>query len=187
MKNKLFAKLCCVGLVLANALPLSVGLVFAQDKIVKAKEITFCTEDGIKIYGDVYESAGGKKAPLILLFHQGDGNAKGEYGGYIARRLIEKGFNVIAIDQRIGGGLFNGTNRTVGDLKGKEFGYCDAYPDLKAALQFAKKSGFNGKRIAWGSSYSATLALRLAGEFPNDVDGVLAFSPAGGEEMAPVL
>lgn len=155
----------------------------AQSKTVKAKEVSFEAEDGIKIYADVYESGQGKKAPLILLFHQGGGDARGEYGSYIAPRLVEKGFNVMAVDQRTGGDWFKGINRTMAAIKGKEFGFCDAYPDLKAALQYAKKSGFRGKRFAWGSSYSATLILRLAGEFSKDLAGVLSFSPAGGEPM----
>jgi hypothetical protein len=118
-----------------------------------------------------------------LLFHQGDANGRGEYGGYIAPRLVKKGFNVISVDQRQGGDLFGQTNRTVAGLKDKEYHYCEAYPDLKATLQYAKERGFNGKRFAWGSSYSATLVLRLASEYSKDLSGVLAFSPAGGEPM----
>ena len=149
----------------------------------RSKEVTFKTEDNVQIYADIYESPQGKEAPLILLFHQGMGDARGEYGSYIVPRLVEKGFNVIAVDQRTGGDWFKGTNRTVAGLRGKEYHFCDAYPDVKAALEYAKKSGFKGKRFAWGSSYSATLVLRLAGEYPKDLTGVLAFSPAGGEPM----
>lgn len=175
-----------------SAIPLALyvtALLFAassalpQSKASNVKEVSFVTEDGVKIYADVYESAKGKKASLILLFHQGGGDARGEYGSYIAPRLVKAGYNVIAVDQRTGGDWFKGTNRTVAGLNGKEFGFCDAYPDLKAALQFARKNRFKGKRFAWGSSYSATLALRLASEFPKDLAGVLAFSPAGGPPM----
>ena len=152
-------------------------------RFAESEEVTFKTQDNIQIYADIFESKLGKTAPLILLFHQGGADARGEYGSYIAPRLVEKGFNVITVDQRQGGDRFKGTNRTVAGLKAKEYHYCEAYPDLKATLEYVKQRGFNGKRFAWGSSYSATLVLRLASEYPKDLNGVLAFSPAGGQPM----
>jgi pimeloyl-ACP methyl ester carboxylesterase len=186
MEKESFRKMkkICLFLLIFSFLRPAAGLTPSRLKIVSpAREVNFQTEDGIKVYADIYESAKGKKGPLILLFHQGGGDARGEYGPYIAPRLVESGFNVMAVDQRLGGNYFQGTNRTVAGVKGKEYRFCDAYPDLKAALRYAVKNGFTGKRLVWGSSYSATLALRLAGEFPKDVAGVLAFSPAGGEPM----
>jgi alpha-beta hydrolase superfamily lysophospholipase len=155
----------------------------AQSEGRGSTEVTFAAADGVKLYADVYRSAKGKKAPLILLFHQGGAEGRGEYGSYIAPRLVQNGFNVIAVDQRKGGELFKKPNRTVGALGGKEFEFCAAYPDLEATLRYARKEGFNGDRFAWGSSYSATLALRLASEYPKELTGVLAFSPAQGEPM----
>jgi hypothetical protein len=38
--------------------------------------------------------------------------------------------------------------------------------------------------FAIGSSYSAALVFRLAGEYDKDLAGVIAFSPAGGEPMS---
>jgi dienelactone hydrolase len=158
--------------------------VFGQSKTVKPTEVTFKTEDRIKIYGEIYKSPKGKNAPLILLFHQGSGDSRGEYGSYIAPRLAKRGYNVLAIDQRSGGDRFGSPNRTAAALNGRKFSFCDAYNDLKAALMYVKRDGYSGKRIAWGSSYSASLVFRLASEYPNDLAGILAFSPAGGEPMA---
>jgi alpha-beta hydrolase superfamily lysophospholipase len=146
------------------------------------KEITLTTEDGIRIWADVYSAPEGKKAPLIMLFHQGGGDARGEYGP-IVPRLLQQGFNIIAIDLRKGGTRFESANRTVENLKGQEFSFCDAYKDLEATLRYVKKEGFTGKRLAWGSSYSASLAIRLGSDYSNDLAGVLAFSPAGSGPM----
>jgi len=135
------------------------------------------------IYGDVYTLPGTpKSAPLILLFHQGGADARGEYVPLVAR-LLDQGYNLLAIDQRTGGDIFGGANRTLGDNQDNDYSYCDAYPDLEAALQFALDSGYTGAIAAWGSSYSAALVFRLASEHPGEIDTVLAFSPASGEPM----
>jgi pimeloyl-ACP methyl ester carboxylesterase len=63
-------------------------------------EISFYTPDSIKIFGDLYELD--KEGSTILLFHQGGFNARGEYASIIPK-LIERKFNVLAIDQRMGG------------------------------------------------------------------------------------
>lgn len=140
------------------------------------------TADGLTIYGDIYEPEYIKRPPLILAFHQGGGDARGEYAPIIPR-LLDEGYAVMTIDQRQGGDVFEGTNRTVEGLPdGEEYGFCDAYPDLEAALAYASTQGF-GRIIVWGSSYSAALAIRLAADHPEDVDRVVALSPASGEPM----
>ncbi|MCP4203942.1 MAG: alpha/beta fold hydrolase [bacterium] len=148
-----------------------------------ADEVTWTAADGMTLYGNVYSVEAGKAAPLVLLFHQAGGDARGEYANIIPR-LLEAGYNVFAIDQRSGGSRFDGVNRTVAALDGRDYGYCDTYPDLEAALDQAKKLGFTGPRVAWGSSYSAALVLRLGAEHAQDLAGVLAFSPASGGPMA---
>ncbi|MDA0684004.1 MAG: alpha/beta hydrolase [Bacteroidetes bacterium] len=147
------------------------------------RSIELETEDGITIYGDLYEPENAEHPPLILAFHQGGGDGRGEYGPIIPR-LLRAGYAVLSIDQRRGGNVFQGTNRTVAGLPdGIEYSYCDAYPDLKATLDYARTLGF-GRIIAWGSSYSAALVIKLAAEFPSDIERVLAFSPASGDPMA---
>lgn len=144
------------------------------------KEISFITKDSLEIFGDLYEV--NKAAPIILLFHQGGANARGEYHSIIPV-LKGEGFNVLTIDQRRGGQRFGNYNRTVAKIARNTYGYCDAYPDLKAALGFVTTTNFTGKKIVWGSSYSATLGIKLASENLDDIDGVLAFSPASGDPM----
>lgn len=149
-----------------------------------SEEVTFRASDGVRLYADVHTAAGGPTAPLVLLFHQAGGDARGEYRA-IVPRLLEAGYNVLAVDLRSGGTRFDGVNRTVEGLGGREYGYCDAYPDLEAALDQADKLGFSGPRVAWGSSYSAALALRLGADHGDGLAAVLAFSPASGGPMAP--
>lgn len=151
-------------------------------------EVDFETSDGVLIYGDLYLAPDRQKdAPLILLFHQGGGDARGEYGPLVDRLLAE-GYHALAIDQRRGGDRFGMFNRTSERFAAQrhsydDVSYCDAYPDLQAALRFADSDGFTGPRVAWGSSYSAALAIRLAAENADDIDAVLAFSPAAGDAM----
>lgn len=143
-------------------------------------EVSFYTKDSLKIYGDLFEIS--KTAPTILLFHQGGANSRGEYQTIIPI-LKEEGFNVLTIDQRRGGQRFGNYNRTVADITRNTYSYCDAYPDLEAALEFVTTSNFTGKKIVWGSSYSATLGIKLASENSDIINGVLAFSPASGDPM----
>lgn len=160
-------------------------LVSASLSWAQPKEVTFDTQDGVRIFGDWYSAGQDKAAPVIALFHQGGGDARGEYA-QIAPRLVENGFHVLAVDQRNGGRVFESTNRTIANLGSdyEEPGYCEAYPDLEATLKFIKAAGYSGKLIVWGSSYSAALVFRLVAEYPDQVSALLAFSPASGPPLA---
>ena len=148
----------------------------------EVNQFTFETSDGVMIHGDLYPTGAGPSAPTILLFHQGGGDARGEYGA-IAPRLNKAGYNAIAIDQRRGGERLGSTNRTLSGLSDADYGYCDADPELEGALRYARAAGFVGKLVAWGSSYSAALVFQLAASHSGDIDAVLAFSPASGAPL----
>lgn len=147
------------------------------------RSVTMTAADGVQIFGEVYTSPGiPASAPLILLFHQGGGDSRGEYEPLVPRLLAE-GYNLLAIDQRRGGDRFGGVNRTLAGVGDHEFSYCDVMPDLEAALEFARQEGFVGPTAAWGSSYSAALVFGLAVRHADEIDAVIAFSPASGEPM----
>jgi dienelactone hydrolase len=139
----------------------------------KAKQVQFRAADGVTIYGEYYWGGQGRR-PLVLLFHQAGSN-RGEYAT-IAPRLVEAGFNCLAIDQRAGGRMWGRANETVEHL-GRSAGYLEAEKDLEAALDWARSLRGKGKVIVWGSSYSASLVFLLAARHPDEVAGVLAFSP----------
>ena len=138
--------------------------------------ITFDSKDGVKITADVY-IAHPKTAPFIILFHQAR-SSRGEYRE-IAPKLNELGFNAMAIDQRSGYGMAGVENETVKrvEIKDDYPTYLDALPDMEAGAAYAKKHYAKGKIILWGSSYSASLVLKMAGDDPAIADGALAFSP----------
>ena len=100
-----------------SATVLSLALFFTAAVDAAPVEVQFNTDDGITVFGDLYASIEGKSAPIILLFHQAGGDARGEYTG-IAYRLLENGYNILAIDQRSGGNRFGGVNRTVAAILG---------------------------------------------------------------------
>ncbi len=142
--------------------------------------ISFKSADDVLITADAYIAHTSDKTPLIVLFHQA-GSSRGEYNE-IAPRLNKLGFNCIAVDLRSGDYSRGKDNETTmrASKAGLATSYIDALPDIIAALQYANKH--YSKVIAWGSSYSASLVLKVAGDHPELVDGVLAFSP--GEYFA---
>ncbi len=137
--------------------------------------VTLVAEDQVEIRGDLYalDDDEGRAAPVVLLFHQAKSN-RGEYVD-IAHRLNDNGFHALAIDQRSGARRWGFDNETVAKL-GKSADYLAALPDLEAALKWKSDSGYKGKTLVWGSSYSAALVFLLAAE-QRQIDGILSFSP----------
>jgi len=178
IKMRCISSLLFLCLLTACQLPRkSVEAVISKDDQQPVLTISFQTPDSITIIGDVYKVD--EKAITILLFHQAGANARGEYHTIIPR-LLEAGYNVFAFDQRVGGQRFGSFNRTMTAIENNRYGYCDAYPDLNSALDYVIAQGYTGKKIIWGSSYSAALVIQLANKRPEDVTAVLAFSPASG-------
>jgi dienelactone hydrolase len=146
------------------------GLAFAQEAT------QFVASDGLKIYARFYPAMGHTKA-TIMAFHQ-SGSGKGEYA-QIAPHLSKLGFNVLAVDQRSGGGVPGDPNETVQANNFKESLFIDTLPDLEAAFVWVRNDERTktSKLIAWGSSYSASLVFLLAQQHP-EINAVMAFSPA---------
>jgi len=147
--------------------------------------VTTKAADGTVVYGETYYGDLPESAPIIALFHQARADGRGEYGP-LTEWLNEAGYRAIAWDLRSGGDLFESQNRTA-TLFGRDPGYCAAFPDLEAALAYTKQAANGAPVVAWGSSYSAALVMRLAHFHPDDLDAVIAASPASGEPMANCL
>ena len=147
-----------------------------QESINVTETVTFYAEDGLEITADLYKTEN-VDAPYIILFHRAM-FSRGEYR-VIAPRLIENGFNCLAIDQRSGNKARGVINQTAAEAKTHGFSrkYTDALPDLRAAFLYVKGKLGARKIIIWGSSYSSSLVFILGNEFPADISGILAFSP----------
>ena len=72
------------------------------EPLPKTGAITTLTSDGVTVYGELYFGELDDSAPLVLLFHQGRSNGRGEYAE-IAAWLNASGYRTIAWDQRAGG------------------------------------------------------------------------------------
>lgn len=149
-----------------------------QEKIHKFETgtITFQSLDSLIITADLYITHE-KTAPFILLYHRALWS-RGEYRE-IAPKLNEFGFNCMAIDQRSGKEINDVVNQTAlraEELKKSKF-YIAALPDLEAALHYARDKWKLENIIIWGSSYSAALLFYMGYKYPDDIDGIIAFSP----------
>ncbi len=147
---------------------------------LEPETVTFESRDKLPITAELYMT-NKKDVPYIILFHQAN-YSRGEYNT-IAPELNKMGFNCLAVDQRSGSsarGVVNETAKQAKRLKMKAQ-YADALPDLEAALEYVKGELKAEKIIVWGSSYSASLVFVLSEKYPEDIDGLLAFSP--GEYM----
>lgn len=147
----------------------------------QASAVSFKAADGVTVFAN-YRPVPNARATIVLA-HQGGSN-RGEYGT-IAPRLVAEGFATLALDQRSGGTMFGGANRTVAAL-GKSATYDEARADLEAAVRWAEAKG--RPVILLGSSYSAALATLVAADHPK-LAGLLVFSPGeyladGGSVMA---
>jgi len=143
---------------------------------VYGQRIEFPSDDGLAITADMYLLEN-SEAPFIVLFHQA-GWSRGEYLE-IAPKLNSLGFSCMAIDQRSGKSVNDVDNETAIRAKkeGKPSSYTDAVPDLLAALKYVRYKYSPKTVIGWGSSYSSALILKLAGDDPKLVDGILSFAP----------
>jgi dienelactone hydrolase len=145
------------------------------------KTISFITPDKVIVAADIYDP-NPAISPFIILFHQAN-YSRGEYLE-IAPKLNGLGFNCMAVDLRSGEAINGIENKTwrFADSLGMETRYTDAYTDMRASVSYVKKKYPNTKIILFGSSYSASLAIKLASEYPQGISGVIAFSP--GEYFA---
>ncbi|MEM8975296.1 MAG: hypothetical protein AAGD43_24815, partial [Pseudomonadota bacterium] len=129
------------------------------------QQITLRAADGLVVTADVYQTKQASNAIWIVLAHQA-GASRGEYRT-IAPRLNELGYNAVALDQRSGRAFAGVTNKTSALAKVQKKGrsYIAARPDLEAGIAWAREQT-SGPVVLWGSSYSAALALLMAGEKP---------------------
>lgn len=138
------------------------------------EEITFITEDGVKISGNYFKPEK-EHAPVFLLLHMMP-STKESWNGF-ATRLQEKGFAALAIDLR---GHGRSTDKNGMKLDYKEFKdeeHRESMKDIAAAKEFLKGKGVDISRMAIaGASIGANLALWQA-SIDKDVLLLILLSP----------
>ena len=137
--------------------------------------VEYPSKDKLLITADLYETE--NTDTFILLFHQA-GSSRGEYQE-IAPKLNALGYSCLAVDQRSGNvsnGIKNQTKQRA-KQQGKKTKYIDAFPDIEASVAYIKEKYAPKKIIIWGSSYSSSLVLKYAGEYPTAVQAAISFSP----------
>lgn len=163
------------------------GLVWLPALPGSDRTLRFPSADGATLYADLYRSAAPEPHGLMLLLHQGGSSGRAEYRNVIPR-LLQSGWDALAVDLREGGGVHGGLNRTVQALPSVwAGGYCGVYPDVEAALDEALGHAGGRPVVVVGSSYSGALGLQLAGRRTGDLAGVAAFSPASAGPLADCL
>ena len=155
----------------------SLSLWVAMASCVEMTSVTFPSEDGLEVTADIYLSGLPGARPVIVLFHQA-GFSRGEYRE-IAPRLVDLGFECIAVDQRSGNQVHGVINETAKRAKEATHNtqFEDALQDMRAALRYARTQHPDSAVIGWGSSYSSSLILTISADAPELVDGTLSFSP----------
>lgn len=135
------------------------------------REVTYAAEDGTEVFADLYTTNTDSRW-LVVLFHQAGSNAA-EYAG-IAPRIAALAFDVLAVDLRSGGRLWDAENRTAAK-SGPDQTYESSLPDMEATLDWAAAQGKYSRVVVWGSSYSASLTLKLVAR--PEIAGMILSSP----------
>lgn len=150
-------------------------LMIAQTSYAQ-EQISFQSLDGLEITADLYKSSHANST-VIILFHQAR-SSRGEYRN-IAPRLVKMGYTTLAVDQRSGDQFNKIRNETAERAQQQNLAaeFTDALPDMRAAIQYARTTLDAEKILIWGSSYSASLSLVIAGQNLESIEGVFAFSP----------
>ncbi len=145
----------------------------AESDAQTARRVKFPSKDGVTITADMYEV--NPDYPWVVLFHMAE-SSRGEYQR-IAPKLNKLEVNCIAVDLRSGKENNFIVNETYVLAKNTGLGtsYMDAEADMRAAIE---KAYLIARKpvIIMGSSYTASLAIKLGSEMPQ-VKAVIAFSP----------
>ena len=150
-----------------------IAFLFSMQPLSAQLKVLFPAGDGLDVTADWYPVSSNQ--PVILLCHQ-DKSSRGEYIE-TALRLNKFGFNCMAVDQRVGESVNNIPNETAAEAKSKHQNpkFEDAEKDIIAAIDFLYLK-YKKPIIIVGSSYSASLALKIAAE-NNRVMAAAVFSP----------
>jgi dienelactone hydrolase len=137
-------------------------------------KVGFKASDGLTVTADLYRL--NKYDPYIILLHR-ENSSRGEYRD-IAPKLQKLGFNCLAVDLRYGKESNFVRNETARDAQQTNAAatMLDCEKDIAAAIDYLLQTAINKRCIIFGSSFSASLAMKIANH-NEQITGVVAFSP----------
>ncbi len=138
--------------------------------------VSFSASDGLSITADVYETFEPSNK-YMLLFHQEDGS-RGEFQ-QIAKRLVKLDFNCVAVDLRYGNEVNFINNETAMLAKSGDFAVSmtECEKDILATINYVRSLNPNAELFIFGSSFSASLCLKVATDSSSLFKAVIAYSP----------
>ena len=138
------------------------------------RKVTFLASDKLEVTADFYLYDSG--APYIILFHQ-ENSSRGEFRE-IAPKLLRLGFNCLAVDLRSGkeSNFVQNETAALAQKSNLPATTLDCEKDILAAMEYVEKTAIKNRYILFGSSFSASLAMKAANQKKN-VTAVIAFSP----------
>lgn len=172
--NNYFMKAFLLGFIILFSGTLRNG----NAQVIRKSLIEFYASDSLLISADHYFSS--RENPYIILFHK-EGSSRGEFEN-IAERFVKMRYNCIAVDMRNGDNFGFVNNKTASRAKARNIDSdAKAELDVLAAIEYISQISQQSV-ILLGSSYSASLCLKIAAE--NDsVRAIMTFSP--GEFFRP--
>jgi alpha/beta superfamily hydrolase len=156
---RILYRLCMIALLSACG-PIHTTPTPTQMPHFDAQEVSFTTEDGLKIYGKIYR--GGPDLAVILA-HQRDKMATQKSWQFFAELLATKGYTALTYD-------FRGIGRSEGDINYME---SEIVKDTSAAIEFLQSQGFS-RIVCIGASMGGTSCLEAA--LHHDLQGLVVIA-----------
>jgi pimeloyl-ACP methyl ester carboxylesterase len=156
---------------------LAAALIAASPSPAPAETVSFETDDGYTIVGELQPAR--PEAPAAILLHQY--RTDRSTWAPLVPRLRAAGWTVLAIDQRTHGESTRRGDETVrvADIHSNEFGPIvrEGPRDVAAARAFLARRGLGAGGLALvGASYGCSVSL-LAAQAQPDVDAIVLLSP----------
>jgi len=151
-----------------------IAIIATPMQLLAQRKVTFLAADKLEVTADLYLYD--YSMPFIILFHQ-ENSSRGEYRE-IAPKLQKMGFNCLAVDLRSGKECNFVQNETAMRAQKNNFPATtlDCEKDVLAAIDYLGKTVAKNRYVLLGSSFSATLAMKVANHNPK-VTAVIAYSP----------
>lgn len=180
--------LCLIGCLIVGCgvkqIPPDVALSSSQPGDLVMQEITYRTSDGVAISGSWVLPQAQKntvsKRPVVLLLHD-YGIDRRDWGIFIPE-LVQRGYNVLAIDLR-GHGQSKGAGLRASDTQSSSLvSYVieTGYRDVESALKWitSQKDADEKHIFLIGVGLGADIAYLCSGIFPKNIQATVAISPS---------